>query len=242
VLVDDGAIVVLGGLLQDEFSGNEDKVPGLGDVPLLGNLFKSNTRSRKKTNLMVFLRPVVLREVTPATWSALLNNARAAESPARRGFFRALTQQPAGVLIGAPSEPGRAQAKELAKPPGEYLPDGDDALMPWVIRLNAMHCVGCHACSRVCPEDAIQFDAAAQAYRLRHRACTGCGLCQDVGQHHAISLQPWAEPAQWTLPLVEQRCPCCGVAFHPPIQSASRTRTCWVCASTKLKRLFQVMA
>ena len=62
VLVDDGAIVVLGGLLQDEFSGNEDKVPGLGDVPLFGNLFKSEKRSRKKTNLMVFLRPVVLRD------------------------------------------------------------------------------------------------------------------------------------------------------------------------------------
>ena len=62
VLVDDGSIVVLGGLLQDEYSGNEDKVPGLGDVPLLGNLFKSEKRSRKKTNLMVFLRPVVLRD------------------------------------------------------------------------------------------------------------------------------------------------------------------------------------
>ena len=62
VLVDDGSIVVLGGLLQDEYSGNEDKVPGLGDVPLLGNLFKNEKRSRKKTNLMVFLRPVVLRD------------------------------------------------------------------------------------------------------------------------------------------------------------------------------------
>ena len=62
VLVDDGAIVVLGGLLQDEYSGNEDKVPGLGDVPLFGNLFKSQSRSRKKTNLMVFLRPVVMRD------------------------------------------------------------------------------------------------------------------------------------------------------------------------------------
>jgi general secretion pathway protein D len=62
VLVDDGAIVVLGGLLQDEYSGNEDKVPGLGDLPLFGNLFKSQTRSRKKTNLMVFLRPVVMRD------------------------------------------------------------------------------------------------------------------------------------------------------------------------------------
>ena len=62
VLVDDGSIVVLGGLLQDEYSGNKDKVPGLGDVPFLGNLFKNEARSRKKTNLMVFLRPVVVRD------------------------------------------------------------------------------------------------------------------------------------------------------------------------------------
>ena len=62
VLVDDGAIVVLGGLLQDEYAGNQEKVPVVGDVPLFGNLFKSETRSRKKTNLMVFLRPVVVRD------------------------------------------------------------------------------------------------------------------------------------------------------------------------------------
>ena len=62
VLVDDGAVVVLGGLLQDDYAGNSQKVPGLGDMPLFGNLFKSETRSRKKTNLMVFLRPVVLRD------------------------------------------------------------------------------------------------------------------------------------------------------------------------------------
>jgi general secretion pathway protein D len=62
VLVDDGSIVVLGGLLQDEYSRNQEKVPGVGDVPFFGNLFKSETRTRKKTNLMVFLRPVVLRD------------------------------------------------------------------------------------------------------------------------------------------------------------------------------------
>ncbi len=62
VLVGDGSIVVLGGLLSDEYSGNQEKVPGLGDLPLFGNLFKSETRSRKKTNLMVFLRPVVVRD------------------------------------------------------------------------------------------------------------------------------------------------------------------------------------
>ena len=62
VLVDDGSIIVLGGLIQEEFSSNQDKVPGLGDIPVLGNLFKSEARQRKKTNLMVFLRPVVMRD------------------------------------------------------------------------------------------------------------------------------------------------------------------------------------
>ncbi len=66
VLVEDGAVVVLGGLLQDEYSGNQEKVPALGDIPLLGNLFRSETRQRKKTNLMVFLRPVVLRDAASA--------------------------------------------------------------------------------------------------------------------------------------------------------------------------------
>jgi general secretion pathway protein D len=62
VLVDDGAIVVLGGLLQDTYAGNNDRVPGLADIPLLGALFRSESRSRSKTNLMVFLRPVVVRD------------------------------------------------------------------------------------------------------------------------------------------------------------------------------------
>jgi len=62
VLVDDGSVVVLGGLLQDEYTGSNEKVPGLADVPFFGNLFKSEARGRKKTNLMVFLRPVVVRD------------------------------------------------------------------------------------------------------------------------------------------------------------------------------------
>jgi general secretion pathway protein D len=62
VLVEDGAVVVLGGLLQDDFGGNQEKVPGLGDVPLFGNLFKSENRTHTKTNLMVFLRPIVVRD------------------------------------------------------------------------------------------------------------------------------------------------------------------------------------
>lgn len=62
VLVEDGSIVMLGGLMQDSFSQGQDKVPLLGDIPIMGNLFKSQTRSHSKTNLMIFLRPIVMRD------------------------------------------------------------------------------------------------------------------------------------------------------------------------------------
>ncbi|MEZ5701635.1 MAG: type II secretion system secretin GspD [Burkholderiaceae bacterium] len=92
VLVEDGGVVVLGGLLQDEFSGNQDKVPGLGDVPLLGNLFKSESRARKKTNLMVFLRPVILRDAN-ATQALSLDR-----YDLMRGAQKAAQPEPSQVL------------------------------------------------------------------------------------------------------------------------------------------------
>jgi general secretion pathway protein D len=52
--------------MEDTYSANVDKIPVLGDVPYVGSLFKSENRSRKKTNLMVFLRPVVLRDAMAA--------------------------------------------------------------------------------------------------------------------------------------------------------------------------------
>ena len=62
VLVDDGSIVVIGGLIEDSYAGNVQKVPVLGDIPFFGNLFKNQSRTRDKTNLMVFIRPVVVRD------------------------------------------------------------------------------------------------------------------------------------------------------------------------------------
>jgi general secretion pathway protein D len=61
VLVEEGRIVVLGGLIQDSVSMKEDKVPVLGDIPWLGNLFRHEIRQQTKTNLMIFIRPYVLR-------------------------------------------------------------------------------------------------------------------------------------------------------------------------------------
>jgi general secretion pathway protein D len=66
VVVDDGAILVLGGLIEDRFTDQKSKVPLLGDLPVVGGLFRSETRTRRRTNLMVFLRPVVLRDADSA--------------------------------------------------------------------------------------------------------------------------------------------------------------------------------
>jgi general secretion pathway protein D len=61
ILAEDRQTIVLGGLIQDDISASNSKVPLLGDVPILGNLFKSRSRTKAKTNLLVFLRPTVIR-------------------------------------------------------------------------------------------------------------------------------------------------------------------------------------
>ena len=127
VLVEDGAIVVLGGLLQDEYSGNQEKVPVLGDIPLVGNLFKSETRSRKKTNLMVFLRPVIVRDA-PSTENLSLDRydqMRSAQQLAQPRNSRVVPINEAPVLpevrlpeilpAGTPSAP--ATQPSIAPPP-----------------------------------------------------------------------------------------------------------------------------
>lgn len=62
VLVDDGQIIVLGGLLEDSVTTSTNAVPGLSSIPVLGALFRYDARKRTKSNLMVFLRPYVVRD------------------------------------------------------------------------------------------------------------------------------------------------------------------------------------
>ena len=62
VMVEDGNTIVLGGLIEEDLQQTEEKVPILGDIPFLGALFRANKTSKIKTNLMVFLRPVVIRD------------------------------------------------------------------------------------------------------------------------------------------------------------------------------------
>lgn len=62
VIVGDGNVVVLGGLLTEKETEANSKVPGLGDVPLLGALFRTTDNQREKVNLMMFIRPVIVRD------------------------------------------------------------------------------------------------------------------------------------------------------------------------------------
>ncbi len=96
VLLDDGQIMVLGGLLEDSVSHGRDAVPGLGKIPVLGALFRSDTRKRAKTNLMVFLRPHVVRD--PAAGQRLtrdrydyMRNAQAGAQPVQSWALPALS-------------------------------------------------------------------------------------------------------------------------------------------------------
>ena len=66
VLANDKEIIVLGGLLEDNEEISLSKVPILGDIPVLGKAFQSKGKSRVKTNLMVFLRPTIIRDASDA--------------------------------------------------------------------------------------------------------------------------------------------------------------------------------
>jgi general secretion pathway protein D len=115
VLVDDGSIIVLGGLLEDSYSQAEDKVPLMGDIPVVGNLFRSENRSRKKTNLMVFLRPVVVRDA--AASDALMLD----RYDAIRALQQATQPAPSTVLQSVSGAPVLPALRTEAAPSGQPL-------------------------------------------------------------------------------------------------------------------------
>jgi len=94
VIVDDGEILVLGGLMSEEVNGEDDKVPLLGDIPYIGNLFKYKQKSRTKRNLLIFLRPTVIRSLAQSN----------SVSVDRYDYMRAITRadNPEGSLLDVP--------------------------------------------------------------------------------------------------------------------------------------------
>jgi general secretion pathway protein D len=121
VLIEDGGIIVLGGLMSDTVTESEDRVPGLGAIPLLGNLFKSRSGSRQKKNLLVFIRPKILRDAdaTESTSEAKYNELRQAQKTLNGGHITLLPGQKQPVV--PPMPPG---AGLPAPPPAEANPQG----------------------------------------------------------------------------------------------------------------------
>lgn len=117
VLVDDGEIVALGGLLDDNEQISLQKVPGLGSIPLLGRLFRSEARSRDRTNLMVFIRPRIVRSaedaraVTAPLFSYLTEEQKA-QSRARNSSLEALVRDYLGTAPPTAAAPAPAAAEE----------------------------------------------------------------------------------------------------------------------------------
>jgi general secretion pathway protein D len=87
IMVDDNQIVVLGGLISDSVNDVASKTPLLGDIPILGNLFRYETRQHTKTNLMVFIRPYVMyesdgyRKITDDRYDMMSKRREAARMP-----------------------------------------------------------------------------------------------------------------------------------------------------------------
>jgi general secretion pathway protein D len=129
VLVDDGGMLVLGGLIEDRLTESEQRVPGLGRIPLLGNLFRVRNSKKTKSNLMVFIRPRVLRTAEQAAieTNSKYNYLRNLQLDQNRGKVKLMpgeTRPTLPSLIGptapatAPAPPSQAIATE-AKDPGE---------------------------------------------------------------------------------------------------------------------------
>jgi general secretion pathway protein D len=127
ILIEDGGIIVLGGLMQDTVTESEDRVPGLGAIPLLGNLFKSRSGSRQKSNLLVFLRPKILRDqsATEAISASKYNEIRDEERSLHKGKITLLPgeRQPSIPAISPGDAPPPANGPAVIAPAPPHTPE-----------------------------------------------------------------------------------------------------------------------
>jgi len=121
VIVDDGATIVLGGLIQNTLNETTQGVPFLSEIPILGALFRFKSQEKKRTNLMIFLRPIIIRapedayRVTVDRYEYLRGYTRG-EGPEREGIYDRLEPvQPTTPTPPRPSAP-------LAPPPAPVAP------------------------------------------------------------------------------------------------------------------------
>jgi general secretion pathway protein D len=138
VLIEDGGVIVLGGLMSDTVLEAEDRVPGLGSIPLIGNLFKSRSGSRQKKNLLVFIRPKILRDAsaTESTSEIQYNDLRQNQKSLNNGHIMLLPheKQPAVQALppgaGLPAPPPADTNAQGATPNGPQPSTAPPSILP----------------------------------------------------------------------------------------------------------------
>jgi general secretion pathway protein D len=125
VLIEDGGVIVLGGLMSDTVTESEDRVPGLGAIPLIGNLFKSRSGSRQKKNLLVFIRPNILRDAiaTESTSEAKYDEMRRDEKTLNHGHITLLPGEKQPVIPAVPPNSGLPVPPPPSTNPGGATPN-----------------------------------------------------------------------------------------------------------------------
>lgn len=128
VLVQDHQMVVLGGLIDDQTQENVEKVPFLGDLPLLGNLFKARSTSKAKRNLMVFIQPTIIRDAATTTEIAQgkYNFIRARQQDSRK---KGMDLMPKHEVADLPPYPTLIESSGLTTDtpvPAEPFSEGDE--------------------------------------------------------------------------------------------------------------------
>ena len=132
VLIEDGGIIVLGGLMSDTVTESEDRVPGLGAIPIIGNLFKSRSGSRQKKNLLVFIRPRIMRDAdaTESTSEEMYNDVRRSQQNLNGGHVTLLPGQkqpvvepiPSGIALPAAPPASETNAQGATpSPPAQFI-------------------------------------------------------------------------------------------------------------------------
>lgn len=118
VMVEDKQMIVLGGLLDDNLTENIQKVPLLGDLPLLGNLFKSRNTTKTKRNLMVFMQPTILRDAAYYSETSMnkYNYMRGLQTKQRDSGVNLLPDKEAPVLPEFPISTTTSPAADLTQP------------------------------------------------------------------------------------------------------------------------------
>ena len=131
VLADNGEIIVLGGLMQDNYQVSNSKVPLLGDIPWIGQLFRSETKQRQKTNLMVFLRPVIIsdsdtaQQITQNRYDyvqGMTNGYRSDNNIERDKDFPVVPPMPAGPSQGAAPATNLFDLRQMTHQPAQQQP------------------------------------------------------------------------------------------------------------------------